>query len=418
MRRKLCSSLAWSPPASSVKPALACVAFSLMAVYLWFLPIGYTIAIRNLAFFSLIFLTFWAAWRQGLRLHLPLGWVWLLYAIVALASVSYAANSEYSFGEAKKEVGYAILALLLAATWVRSTASLSRLIALIVAGDLLMVSAALVKGVIINPFWNAPFPFVDSLYNGVGNFSTYLVTVIPFIMAFAYQLPREARLWRRLLYILLAGNVFALHLTSNRMGMLTLLVEILFMAGILFFQNGRFISRKSLVAGAIVIVITASSALSMMQIRGSAEGDIRWAAWHLALDNITAQPLSGGGFGREAFKLRNEEFKRQHSQLWHAHNMFLNKGVQMGIPGIFAFVWLLIAAFHAMRPTHKLAELDPAAWSYAVAGTAMVVGVIMKNMTDDFFVNDNAFLFWVLAGAVIGSLSRFRNSASPPPPPV
>lgn len=411
MLRKYCPSLAWAPPASSLKPVLACSAFILMAVYLWFLPIGHTIAIRNLAFFSLIFLTFWAAWRQGLRLHLPLAWAWLPYVLVSLISVSYALNPDYSLGEVKKEVGYALLALLIAASWVRNSESLSRLVQLLVVGDILMVGAALVKGIAINPFWNDTFPQVDSLYNGVGNFSTYLITVMPFIAAFAYQLPKAKRVQHLLLFSLLACNIFALYLTSNRMGMLTLIAEILFIAGFLYFKSNRRTDRKKLIVASAIILALAWISTAMINNR-PAGNDARWELWQVALNNIHAQPLSGGGFGREAFTLRNLEFRVTHGQLWHAHNMFLNKGVQMGIPGMLAFVLLLFAACRAMWPARALAEQDRAAWAYALAGSAMLVGVILKNMTDDFFVNDNAFLFWVLTGAVIGGLPELRNKAS------
>ncbi|HCA26488.1 MAG TPA: hypothetical protein DEP05_02405, partial [Betaproteobacteria bacterium] len=117
-----------------------------MAVYLWFLPIGHTIAMRNLAFFLLVFLTLWAAWRYPLRLHLPLALPWLLYGAVALFSVTYAIDPLYSLGEVKKEVGYALLGVMLAASWVRNAPSLSRLMEMLIIGDILMVGVSLVKG--------------------------------------------------------------------------------------------------------------------------------------------------------------------------------------------------------------------------------------------------------------------------------
>jgi hypothetical protein len=50
-------------------------------------------------------------------------------------------------------------------------------------------------------------------------------------------------------------------------------------------------------------------------------------------------------------------------------------------------------------------------------GLALVVGVIAKNMTDDFFVRHNALLFWSLTGAALGATSArtLRGPAADPP---
>ena len=38
----------------------------------------------------------------------------------------------------------------------------------------------------------------------------------------------------------------------------------------------------------------------------------------------------------------------------------------------------------------------------------MIIGMFVKNMTDDFFTNDPALLFWLLIGALIGAI-RHEN---------
>src|SRR5260370_19775174 len=46
-----------------------------------------------------------------------------------------------------------------------------------------------------------------------------------------------------------------------------------------------------------------------------------------------------------------------------------------------------------------------------LAGTAMVAGVLARNMANDFFVRDGALLFWALAGMLFGY--ALRREASP-----
>jgi hypothetical protein len=41
-----------------------------------------------------------------------------------------------------------------------------------------------------------------------------------------------------------------------------------------------------------------------------------------------------------------------------------------------------------------------------------VAGVFLKNMTDDFFVRENALLFWALVGMSLGYAKR-RSLAKP-----
>lgn len=402
----LCQRLAWAPPQKETVTTLSCWAFLLTTVYLCVLPIAHTIAIRHLAFFPLIALTFWAAWKKQLELRLPLALPWLIYAGIALLSVSYALDPEYSFGEVKKEIGYGILVLLIAASWVRGIPSLSRMIAVLVAGNVFLVGVALCNAFIFDPFWLQDVPQIDALDNGVGMFSTYLITVAPFLAAYAFLQPQKHI--RQLLVILLLGNLLALYFTGNRMGLLTVIAEFLVISAfVVFFSAKGSINRKVFLVSALLIILIGSAATHLMQARGGAPAgeDPRLTIWTVALRNIEAQPLTGGGFGREAFKQRNRDFSTRRGQSWHAHNMILNKGVQMGLPGVAAFIFLLYGSLRATWPSRARKTEGLSTMVYSIAATAMTIGVVLKNMTDDFFVSDGAFLYWVLIGATIGALS-------------
>jgi O-antigen ligase len=79
----------------------------------------------------------------------------------------------------------------------------------------------------------------------------------------------------------------------------------------------------------------------------------------------------------------------------------------MGLPGIAAMLFLLGITARALWPYRHLAtDLRP--WAYALAATTMCLGVFLKNMTDDFFVDHNALLFWTLVGGVLGTLTEQR----------
>jgi O-antigen ligase len=81
--------------------------------------------------------------------------------------------------------------------------------------------------------------------------------------------------------------------------------------------------------------------------------------------------------------------------------MVLNKAVQMGVPGVIAFLLLFWAMPWKAR---KGLDQGRAEQLIALTGIALACGVFSKNMTDDFFTRDGALLYWLLAGATLGSL--------------
>ncbi len=86
--------------------------------------------------------------------------------------------------------------------------------------------------------------------------------------------------------------------------------------------------------------------------------------------------------------------------LWHAHNVFLNYGLEMGLPGTLALAWVFLSLlreywFFCSSPDGKLKLLG-------IAGIMMVVGVVLRNQVSDEFVRDAAILFWAVNGALLG----------------
>ena len=407
-----CSRWGWHLPEASIGNGVKCAALLLMAIYIWFLPIGNTIAVRHLAFFSLILLTFWSAWQHKLKLQFPLAKAWFAYTALSLLSLTYAINPHYSLGEMQQEIGYSILAMLIGVTWVAGNHAFNNIIRLLILGMTLMVGYALYNGLVVTPFWLlTQLPQIRSLNNGVGTFSTYLVTTIPFLTAFLWLTPAHKRSLRIALVFLLVCSLAALYLTGNRMGFLALGIEILVAGGIIFFSSRAKIGGKPLIAALLLACIVAGSFVTLVRNRPATE-DERIQIWHVVADNIKEQPWTGGGFGIEAFKMRNPEFYRLKSLNWHAHNMVLNKGVQMGIPGMLVFLALFGAALRAVWPARDMLTRSKSMWVYSVAGTAMVAGMFVKNMTDDFFTNDPALLFWLLIGALIGAIRHESQHAT------
>lgn len=421
MLKKICRTIAWPAPNGSLSCVLNCWAFFLMGAYLLVLPIAHTIAVRHIAFYSLLLLTLWATWRYRLRLSFPVAWAWAVYVAIALFSVMYAIDPAYSLSEVKRELGYGILVWVLAASWVRSTEALSRIIGVVVAGNLLMVGYA-VSNIVVSGLGQSYLQ--EGSFSGVGMFSTYLITVLPFVAAYALQLKDTHKTIYYLLLAVLALNIIALYFSGNRAGLVSLLVELLLAVYLLRDSIFPRAQRRFLITIIVLAVVLTGLFVKQMNERivlhqaelgatSADEPDQRWIIWRVAIENIRAHPLIGAGFGREVFRLRNPEFFKENTNYWHAHNLLLNKGVQMGIPGMFAFLGLIFAALRAVWvPRTRRRQISPL-HAYATACAVMIVGLLTKNMTDDFFVRDGALLFWVLTGAVLGALAGERAAHAP-----
>ncbi len=385
--------------------ALHRVFWAALAIYVAILPLGHTAALRSLLFVTLIACTCVLVYR-GRQFELPLWRHWLVYAAVALFSISYAVDPRYSMGEIRAEVLYPFLMLGVSFAWIRSVPAFLRLAWIVAAGNLLLVLLALYLGVTARP---TGIEVIDSIRAGPGTFSTYVVTVLPLVAVLAWRQYAAGRLLRGgALTLLMVGNVAAIYFTENRAGFLALAFGGLSAGFVVSLHTMTW--RRALVG---VLALALLLALTTVQIsrrhsidswQGAAavlRSDPRWEIWSFAIARIAEHPLTGKGFGRESFDLAFPEFKQGRLSLWHAHNALLNKGIQMGLPGMLSFACLLWATGRAFgRGLDSRGQLRP----YAVAGIAVLAGVFAKNMTDDFFVRDGALLFWVLAGALMGAI--------------
>ena len=404
-----------------------------LVAYVLVLPIGETIALRNLAFVALLGATTVLAWRSRQWPAFPLAAPWLLYALVALASLGYAADLAYSWRNIQAEIGYGILILIVATTWSRRCDTWPGVTLAVCAGCVVMLAAT---------FWLALTDGISpgtpaSLNAGVGNYSTYLVTILPLVASQGYAAWVGGRRLPAAAYALMVlAMLVALALTQNRQSFVALGGGLLVLA--LLVARGGGGKRRLLyvlagftllaAVGAVSFVMRAPADIPLVQdsapgvsqqgvsqqgvsqpagaVEESLKGDQRWALWRFVLSDIAEHPWSGGGFGREAFHLMHRDFHQEHPLLWHAHNMVLNKGVQMGLPGMAAFLLLWAALARALA-----AFLDsPRGRPLAITGLIVLVCVFAKNMTDDFFVRDGALLFWLLMGTLLGTLKRIRGA--------
>jgi O-antigen ligase len=255
-------------------------------------------------------------------------------------------------------------------------------------------------------------------YGGSASLASYLAAAVPAI-ALLGRYVKDAK-WRYaslpLLGLLLLAGFFCLQRIIWPVLLLQACV-------VLLLYRKKFGFNAVRTAGALIVLALLAAALlaSTQTIRtqnaeASLPGkemrnDDRPVFWPGVVGRIMEHPFSGAGFGRGVMdKAYPDLIPRENPQLWHAHNVVLNYGLSMGVPGMLV---LLMVFGTLLREYERLWQSgDQDLRMIAACGIALVLGVFSRNMVNDMFVRDAALLFWALNGMLLG-FGRRRLAALP-----
>ena len=144
-------------------------------------------------------------------------------------------------------------------------------------------------------------------------------------------------------------------------------------------------------------------------------GDLRLPAWREWTGIALEKPLLGHGFGRSLLLQEGERGvsrdlrQREPHYLSHAHNLFLDVAVQLGVLGLAIYLALLGAL---LREYWRLGGAGARGRLRLLGATAfsLLVAMIAKNSTDDFMGQAVAIAFWGYAGFLLGRLDPSSRS--------
>lgn len=373
------------------------------ALFLIILPFPGTVAARLLLLVICFGVAIWHWWNvSGARAEIPCKPALFLWLIVCSASLSYTVDFVYTAGELKNELGYtmmAFFAFFVVAADRTAAATLFRAAAI----GLVLIGSWATVGWAGNGFWWDE----SGRYGGIGVFSTYLVTIVPILAWLTLEDLRSAM--RRVAMGLLLFALFLAVISMQRAAWPALALQALVVLGYVFRRRLVHIGWRGVAGMAIVVVLAGAAGLQFIHHQrvstpGQLADDVRVAYWPRAAATIAEHPLAGAGFGRRVtYKAYPELTPANVTDLWHAHNVLLNYGLQLGVPGMIAFVWLLSAFAYLFWQ----AAAQGFGWA-GVAGLALICGVLMRNQFNDFFVRDMSLLFWAIMGVLV-RLSRATN---------
>jgi O-antigen ligase len=380
----------------------AIIPFALLA---FVLPFPHTTSVR-LTCLLLVFLLAMLSWRRlGATASVPGRWPIALWALLALASVAYSFDPAYSLSEVKNEVGYTLMAYVAFFAFCRNEQQLSWLVGALATATLLIASWGL-AGTLQTGLWRE-----EAGHGGAGGVSAFLCVSMPLLMVAATAVERRHRRW---LVLVLIMGLLAGFATRQRILWPVWLLQFGIAAAVLVRFRLVGWTRKGMIIAAITAVAIAVVGLVGTQKWRAETGQIRavdsrQAAWPAVVDRVLAQPLKGVGFGRQAMRKGYPElFSEEDVLFWHAHNMFLNAAISMGIPGALAL--LALFAWFGYLYLRLASTNDPLLQRLGLAGLLLLIGVVGRNLTNDFFVRDGALLFWALNGALLGAAMRRQRS--------
>jgi O-antigen ligase len=322
--------------------------------------------------------------------------------VAALLSLTTAVDPAYSMGEIKTEIGYGLIAFFAFYVLIRRWQQYVTLTTALLAG-LIIFSATAVFDSFTLGMWK-----VESFYGGVGDFSSYLVTLLPLLLLLAYrQYERKPHLTLGLSVISGSLVLLAAYQTMNLMFWLSLSAQLvtLLLLGI----RGR---SRPLLAISFIFFILALGLLIAVGMQKARIKDLtpqgiatlftqdgRIQHWGRVTEVISQQPFRGDGFGRAALTKAYPEL-RTNKELWHSHNIFLDAAIQMGLQGVLALALLFgCLAWHFNR--HRLRH-NRDLQAIGIVGLVLLVGILSKSMTDNFFYRHLSLMFWAEAGMLLG----------------
>lgn len=403
---------------------------SACAVYIAFAATNFGTFWRSSAFVAILFLAAGLAWRWRRGDAVPPPWPPAAILVPVAAWFAWSALSwfwsidpRYTRHEIKGEV---LDNALLASGFYIAAASFAdlRKIALGVLVSLVVLATAACAMALLPGGWNA-----DRMHAGNGGYSTFIVLAAPWLILAVVPPPaglgtgRDGRIACALFLPVLLASA---RLTDARMVWIALLGAIIAAAVGTFLRWPQLTRRATWpwyagFAGLVTVlglafIVAAHDRAEMRYpphttVEQSLADDPRLALWSRVADKIEARPMAGYGFGRHILA---GELVRELADplLAHAHNVFVGQWLQTGIVGLLAFTLTLASLF--WRFTGYLRARSDELAILGLLGLVILVGFLLKNVTDDFLFGNSAKALWCMTAALLGLGERLTARTHAP----
>jgi exopolysaccharide production protein ExoQ len=341
--------------------------------------------------------------REEMLRGLRSAWPILLLVVLAYLSAFWSDAPELVLRRATTLAVTTVFAVYLIGRfdWPRLIAILVKFNALAVIGSFLMAAVAYrfaIGGSIDYPTaWRG----VYTAKNTLGGMSAFGIIIALYALRHGYGS-------RLIALAVIPANLLLLYLSQSATPLMLLLA-----AGYVAVAASAFRRRSAAgfaigftlaVVGLLAIGLLVIEWAEVLNVLGrSATLTGRTRIWRMSIDNIAQRPWLGYGFG--AFWRPGEIEARTMWRLlyWlvpHAHNLWLEIGLGLGIVGMTGVTLLWLAAFY-----RGIRVLTAPGARHAVFCLAMLTAILVENLTEYEFLKPDS-LYWVLFVAAFTYLGR------------
>lgn len=252
-----------------------------------------------------------------------------------------------------------------------------------------------------------------ALTNNPNDLALMLNMLLP--LAVALLLTARTTTARLVLAGVVALEIAAIVLTFSRSGFVTLAVVGL-MLGYRMVRTGHAgLAAAAAVALVLAVPLVPASYLDRLSTIVDTEADdtgsaqARWSDMGAAVSYISRHPVVGAGLGMDVLALNEERGER-----WTAvHDVYLQYGVDLGVPGMLLYVALLAATISSAAAARKasLAHDRPDVAALADAVRTSLVGFAVGAI---FYPVAYHFYFYYFAGLAVAARHVSRHEPLPP----
>lgn len=245
-------------------------------------------------------------------------------------------------------------------------------------------------------FYQTPMFFENIFENRVSGFtgefyrlSVFLVLSIPIVIALAFNFNGWLR-WMLILSLPIA--IAALFFTFTRAAWIAVAIELSILT-VIFFRQYRKSFFIGLAAMSLIFAIFVNKSIipHKFVIHGSEKPRIE--ALKLSMEIISKNPFAGIGYGKKTFSLYYPEIIEPS----HAHNIFLNTTVEVGIPGLIIFIAILTIIIKTFINALKKEIIYDR--KLLLSGIfASIIGFLSLNLFDYMYHGWPGQMFWILVG--------------------
>ena len=239
-------------------------------------------------------------------------------------------------------------------------------------------------------------------------FAEYMTFVLPVALVLVVT---ESRWTRRLGWAaVLSLSSVALILTFSRGGWLATLAAAIML--------GLFWEPKIFIAGTILAFLLPMVASQQIIQRTSSIGSLedssntfRLAIWAAVISMIKAYWFSGIGLGTAAFNQVYPQFMIAGTPAIHTHNLYLQLALELGVFGLLAFLWLLMAVFaNCLRALSQISYRRRGVLAALIAG---LTGFLLHGAVDNVWYSPKlTLLFWLMFGLTVPLTREVCDPAS------